>query len=217
MPLPVPAIAAFAAVAAAIAAATALCREEDMGPWKAPAAAIAALTAALLTVAAPWHGPNGGASRLAQLAAMVVLVGGLSALSCIDLDRYLLPVRIVYPTMAIITGALAVAAVTGAGWGPLLRAAFASLVAGALYLIVHLLRPEGMGFGDVRLAVLVGLPLGWVSWPTLVSGLLLGLTAGALAGAFGMLTGRLGRSDPLPFGPFLSAGAVAALCLTRWL
>src|SRR5215470_15011565 len=63
-------------------------------------------------------------------------------------------------------GALTFAALTGHAAGALGRALLGGLVLGGTYLVLALLRPGGIGGGDVKLAGLAGLALGWLGWPT---------------------------------------------------
>lgn len=77
-----------------------------------------------------------------------------------------------------------------------------------LFWILWVLAPAGLGFGDVRLAAMVGLFLGWWSPSLVVWGLLLGSLAGVVAGTWSLVRGR-GRH--FAFGPALGTGAVVAL------
>jgi leader peptidase (prepilin peptidase)/N-methyltransferase len=65
-----------------------------------------------------------------------------------------------------------------------------------------------MGFGDVRLSFLLGLFLGWLSWGHIVTGLFLGFLLGAVVGVVLVALRLRARTDHVPFGPFLAAGAV---------
>jgi leader peptidase (prepilin peptidase)/N-methyltransferase len=78
-------------------------------------------------------------------------------------------------------------------------------------LIIHLISPSGMGFGDVRLSFLLGLFLGWLSYSHVISGLFLGFLLGALVGLVLVALRLRSRTDHVPFGPFLAAGAALAV------
>jgi leader peptidase (prepilin peptidase)/N-methyltransferase len=68
-----------------------------------------------------------------------------------------------------------------------------------------------MGFGDVKLAFVLGLSLGWLGWDEALFGLFLGFVYGAVVG-LALLALRLReRNQPLPFGPFLAAGTLTAV------
>jgi leader peptidase (prepilin peptidase)/N-methyltransferase len=70
-----------------------------------------------------------------------------------------------------------------------------------------------MGFGDVRLAGLIGGVLAYVSWPALLFGAFGGFFLGALAGVAVLARGG-DRKAALPFGPFMLAGALVAIFAT---
>lgn len=145
------------------------------------------------------------------LPAFLVVTAGLIALSVIDFEHFLLPNRIVYP-LAIATLALLVVAAVGDGaWDAFGRALLGGAVAMAALGVLHLASPRSMGFGDVKLAFVLGLVLGWLGWGELVLGLFCGFLAGAVVGVALIVLRRRGRKDHLPFGPFLAFGTVVVL------
>jgi leader peptidase (prepilin peptidase) / N-methyltransferase len=101
-----------------------------------------------------------------------------------------------------------------------LRAALvgAAVLGGGL-LVLHLISPRMLGFGDVRLAAVAGLVVGWLAWtpahPVLgpvenaLDAALLGGFIGALVGV--ALLARRGRNEPFPFGPSLAVGAAVVI------
>jgi len=154
------------------------------------------------------------------LPAFLALAAGLVALSVIDLEHFLLPNRIVYPLAVTTVALLALAAVGDDAWPSfgraLLSGALATLALGGL----HLVSPRSMGFGDVKLAFVLGLVLGWLGWGELVLGLFCGFLAGALVGLALIVVRHRGRKDHLPFGPFLAFGTMVVLLwgdvILRW-
>jgi leader peptidase (prepilin peptidase)/N-methyltransferase len=68
-----------------------------------------------------------------------------------------------------------------------------------------------MGFGDVKLAFLLGLYLGWLGWGALIVGAFFGFLSGALIGALLMMFGGAGRKTKIPFGPFMLIGTWIAI------
>ncbi|MCZ0983291.1 hypothetical protein O1L60_41345 [Streptomyces diastatochromogenes] len=81
----------------------------------------------------------------------------------------------------------------------------------AVFFTLHWVRPAWLGFGDVRLAGLLGTGLGWLGPGHLVFALMAGSVAGLTVGLALMAAGRATRHTRLPFGLFLAAGAIAAL------
>jgi leader peptidase (prepilin peptidase)/N-methyltransferase len=169
------------------------------------AAAVAGLTAAVFVgLALRYHDSW-------ALPAFLAVAAGLVALSAIDLEHFLLPDRIVYPlalaTLVLLTGA----ALGDGAWDALGRALLGGF-AGMLTLgVLHVASPRSMGFGDVKLAFVLGLALGWLGWGELVLGLFCGFLTGALVGLALIAVRRRGRKDHLPFGPFLAFGTLVAL------
>jgi leader peptidase (prepilin peptidase)/N-methyltransferase len=70
-----------------------------------------------------------------------------------------------------------------------------------------------MGFGDVKLAGLLGLVLGWAGWAPLVLGAFLGFLFGGVYSLALIGARRATRRSRVPFGPFMVAGALTAVCL----
>jgi len=143
--------------------------------------------------------------------AMDAFVAGLVALACIDLERYLLPKRVVYPTVLVSAAFLVVATVSGREWHRLGVAVIAAVLAFGLFFALNWCNPRWLGFGDVRLAGVIGLVLGWLGLPYLLVGLLAANLAGIVVAAVLIGSGRIRRDTPIPYGVFLSAGSVAAV------
>jgi leader peptidase (prepilin peptidase)/N-methyltransferase len=143
--------------------------------------------------------------------AVDAFVAGLLALACIDLERYLLPKRVVYPTAAASAVFLTVATVSGGEWHRLAIAVLGGAVAFGLFFALNWVNPRWLGFGDVRLAAVIGLVLGWLGLPYLLVGLLAANLAGIAVAAVLVGTGRMKRDTPIPYGVFLSAGSVVAV------
>jgi leader peptidase (prepilin peptidase)/N-methyltransferase len=138
-------------------------------------------------------------------------------LAVIDLACKRLPHALVVPSIWL-TGALfaIVAALTGS-WGSWVRAVIAGAALGAVFLGLWLVPGQGLGFGDVKLAVLLGLFLGWLGWgAVLLGGLLPWLVNGPIALAL-LISRRVGRKTFLPFGPAMLAGALLSVMSIAWL
>ncbi|MGZ4677228.1 MAG: prepilin peptidase [Acidimicrobiia bacterium] len=164
-----------------------------------------------LTTAALWVGLAARFGAAWELGAYLALAAGLVALSLIDLDHFLLPNRVLYPTGILTAALLVVAAAADDRWDALLRAGLGGAAAFAVFFVIHVVSPRGMGFGDVRLSFVLGLALGWLSWGHVYLGLFLGFLLGAVVGTLLIATGVRTRKDHVPFGPFLAAGALIAI------
>ena len=132
----------------------------------------------------------------------LLLISALVAIFFIDLDHYIIPNVIVLPVAVI--GLAANIAITPGDWWVYL---VSGLGAAGFFFAVAVLYPGGMGMGDVKLAGMLGFFLGTAIMP----GLFLGFLIGALTGVYLMASGRRGRKSKIPFGPFLSIGAIIAL------
>lgn len=145
------------------------------------------------------------------LPAYLVLVAALVALSVIDLRRFLLPNRIVFPLAGAGVVLLGLGALADDQLGAYGRALLAGIVAFVVFAALHVVSPRSMGFGDVKLAFVLGLYLGYLGWGEVVLGLFLGFLYGAVVGIALILTGVRTRKDHVPFGPFLAAGTITAV------
>jgi leader peptidase (prepilin peptidase)/N-methyltransferase len=90
------------------------------------------------------------------------LAAGLVVLAFIDLEHLLLPKKIVYATLTVVAVVFVAGAATGTQWHRLLVAAISAVVPWALFFVINFVSPRAMGFGDVRLALLIGFGLGWL-------------------------------------------------------
>lgn len=144
------------------------------------------------------------------LAVLIVAAAGVS-LTLIDLNCRRLPFPI---TGAAAVGAIAMLSVDAASTGsqPVGAAVASTAVWGAVYGGVWLATAgRGMGLGDVALAPLLGLTLGWLGWGPSLVGLLGGFLLGAVAGVALMMVSGAHRRSRVPHGPFMLAGAAVGL------
>ncbi|SOC50866.1 leader peptidase (prepilin peptidase) / N-methyltransferase [Blastococcus aggregatus] len=135
-------------------------------------------------------------------------------LAVIDLREKLLPNRVLLPATVVAAGLLALAADLDDAWPDLLRALLAGAASFAVLLVMALLAPTRLGMGDVKLAALLGLVLGWFGWSAVLLGFLLGFLLQAVVGLALMAVRRAGRDTELPFGPALLTGTLVAVLLT---
>ena len=133
-----------------------------------------------------------------ELPPYLVLAAGLVALSLIDLDHFLLPNRVLYPTGFLMAALFVVPAVVDAQGDDYLRAVLGGAAAFAVFFVIHVVSPRGMGFGDVRLSFVLGFALGWLSWGHVYLGLFLGFLLGAVVGSLLIALRLRTRKDHVP-------------------
>jgi leader peptidase (prepilin peptidase)/N-methyltransferase len=129
----------------------------------------------------------------------------------IDIDVNRLPNAIVLPSNVGMAVLLGTAAPSEGESGQLLRAVLASLALYGFYFLLMLVYPRGMGFGDVKLAGILGAALGWLGWGELVVGSFLAFLVGGVFGLALMVVGRAGRKSAIPFGPWMLLGALLGI------
>lgn len=135
------------------------------------------------------------------------------ALALIDLDTHRLPNAIVLPSYPVLAALLTLASWGEGDWDALLRALIGGVVLYGLYFLMLLVYPAGMGFGDVKLAGLLGAALAWIGWGSLVVG---GFAAFLLGGLFSvglLVSRRAGRKTGIPFGPWMLLGAAVGVAV----
>jgi leader peptidase (prepilin peptidase)/N-methyltransferase len=115
------------------------------------------------------------------------------------------------PAIAVGAVLLLVAAAVGEEWPALLRAVLGAVVLFVSFLILALISPRGLGMGDVKLAGLVGLYLGWLGWSVLVLGAAAGFVVQAVLALILLAGRRIGLRGELPFGPAMLLGAALAI------
>lgn len=133
------------------------------------------------------------------------------ALALIDIDVKRLPDPIVLPSYPVALVLLAAASLLGDDWGALLRGVIGMVALYAFYFLLAFIYPSGMGFGDVKLAGVLGLYLAYLGWGELVTGAFLGFLYGGVVGGLLMLAQRAGRKSKIPFGPYMLLGALTAV------
>ncbi|WP_176953819.1 prepilin peptidase [Streptomyces indicus] len=183
---------------------TTRCATERYGP---SAPALVLLTAALCAALAASTGAR------PELAVWLLLTPFGVVLAAVDRNVHRLPDILTLPLAAAAAAGLGLAALLPAAEGRWTGALLGGLALGGGYFVLFLAHPSGMGFGDVKLAIVLGVTLGWYGWEILFLGFLAGiLYAGGYAAAL-VLLGRAGRKSAMPLGPCMLAGAATGVLL----
>jgi leader peptidase (prepilin peptidase)/N-methyltransferase len=152
--------------------------------------------------------------RLALLALVhVALVGVGGWLVVVDARTHRLPNRIVLPTLACL---VVLAGIDALGTGQsrdLVRAVLGMLILGGFYAVLRGISRAGMGGGDVKLAAVIGLVLGWHGWTSLAIGAASAFVLGALYALVLILLRRADGATRIAFGPWMIAGALLGIIL----
>ena len=145
---------------------------------------------------------------------LVLCVVG-TALAVIDWRTRLLPTRLVAPTYLVVGALVLLAAALERDGADLLRSAIGWVAAGGVFWLMWLVYPKGMGYGDVRLAGVLGMALGYLGWGELLVGVYSGFLLGAVVGTLLSLV-RLVDRKAYPFGPFMLLGAWVGVLVGPW-
>ena len=141
----------------------------------------------------------------------LLLLIGLIQLAYCDLKRRLLPKTLVYAlSFAVIVSGVVIAIPTGET-ERLTQAALGGVISFALFFIVNLMNPRWLAFGDVRLSLVFGFGLAWVSPIDLFEGFFYANVLALFAGLVLIASRRADRRSALPFGVFMALGAALVL------
>lgn len=159
----------------------------------------------------------------ASTAAILFLVAALITLAAVDLRVYRIPDRINFPSMAIGLGTIVIASLLEGEPGTIVGALIGGFLYASMLFLAHVISPRGMGWGDVKLAWLMGFYLGWRGHEPggaldLVLGPLRAVLLGAALGSIlGVVSGgayaiaRRSTKVVFPYGPSLAAGCILAV------
>ncbi|WP_232676028.1 A24 family peptidase [Nocardioides sp. R-C-SC26] len=164
-------------------------------------AALAAAVGALVAGTLAW---SLGASW-SLLVVLPLVVPGV-ALAVIDWRTCLLPKRLVLPLYPLALAACVAAALLDDVPSNIVGALIGWLAVGGFYFVLWFIYPPGMGYGDVRLAGVLGIVLGYLGYQAAMYGLLAGLFLGAIGGLLLTVLGVIDRRNN-PFGPWMLLGA----------
>lgn len=172
--------------------------------WRLPLAAVTALLA----------GAGSAVTDSIWTVPLVVVLAGFGVLlGAIDVRSKLLPNAVLLQFTAVALPLLVVGAGATGHWAALLGAAAGGAGLFAVYFLLALISPAGMGMGDVKLAAVLGLFGGWAGATAWLGTLLGGFLLGGLAGVGVLLLGRGSRGSTFPFGPGMLLAAFASFVL----
>lgn len=135
------------------------------------------------------------------------LVTVLIIVSAIDLERQIIPNRVIYPAIPLGMAAMAAVSLVRGDASIFLRSLAGLAIGGLPLALLALLIPQGMGMGDAKLAAFTGIFLGYHQFTAFFFAFL----TGSLLGLGMILAGRKDRKSRVPFGPFLAIGSLVAL------
>lgn len=144
-------------------------------------------------------------SHFLNLAFLFYIASVLLVIFIYDLKHFIIPDKILFPAIAV---AFLYRLVFN--FSDFYLFIIAAFIASSFFFVIFLIsRGQWMGFGDVKLAILLGLVLGF---PNILAGLFLAFLFGAIIGSGAMFSGKKGLKSEIPFAPFLIAGTFTAMC-----
>ncbi len=153
------------------------------------------------------------AGTWAEAAAFLPLALAAALLLVIDLADHRLPDVIVKPMYPILFAGLALAAAVDDGWADFGRAATAGAALLCAYFLLWLASPSGLGFGDVKLAGVLGGFLGWFGWSHVLLGTVAAFILGAVFSLVLLALRRANSKTQVAFGPWMLLGAAVGAAL----
>jgi leader peptidase (prepilin peptidase)/N-methyltransferase len=117
---------------------------------------------------------------------------------------------VIAPSYAIVIALICVASILAADRHRLVGSALGWLAMGGFYFVLWFVYPRGLGYGDVRLAGLLGLALGYIGWSAVLTGMYAGFLLGGVGGGVLALL-RVVNRKRFAFGPFMLLGSLVGL------
>lgn len=145
-----------------------------------------------------------------QLSFLLYLAPVGVALAVVDWRTRLLPTKVIAPSYLVVIALAVLSAWAKGDWHALETAGWGWLVAGGTFLLLWLVYPRGMGYGDVRLSGLLGIALGYLGWAQMLTGVYAGFVLGGVGGLL-LSAARIVDRKAYPFGPFMLLGALVGV------
>ncbi|MCU1346249.1 MAG: prepilin signal peptidase PulO-like peptidase [Acidimicrobiia bacterium] len=134
----------------------------------------------------------------------------LVAVAFVDLDTLRIPDRLLFPALGVAVPLLVGVSFIDGKAGRIGSAALGAAVFFGILLLFNLVYPAGMGFGDVKLALLLGWYIGWINSWLVMYALIIAAMLGSVVG-IALLVITRDRKRAFPFGPFLCVGTLAVV------
>ena len=147
------------------------------------------------------------------LPALLAFAACATVLSIVDLAEKRLPNAVVFPALGAVAVLLVPATWATGEWMSLVWALVGSAAMFAVYFVLALISPASMGMGDVKLALVIGLLLGWFGMSAWLVGLLAAFVVGGVIAIVALALKRVTLRGSIPFGPSMLAGALVAVLL----
>jgi leader peptidase (prepilin peptidase)/N-methyltransferase len=199
--------------------------------WTSPTCGLCGgvLTPSMLRCSTNRHRQRFGNAAVVVLSPSLVMLAGLFApslwlwpafgvfsltlllLTVTDLDTKLIPNRILGPGTALSAVILTLGWLIDTDSGSLVRAGGGAVAFFAAMYLLAILARGGLGFGDVKLAFLIGLFAGYVGWGVVLIAGVGAFLVGGVVSVVLLVSGRFGRKDAIPFGPFLTSAGIIAV------
>ena len=156
---------------------------------------------------APWSSLPVSVASVLALLSYLYLASISIALALIDIDTQTLPNRIVLPSYIVGVVLLGASGLLAGNFAALLSAGIGAVAVFALYFVLAFAYPRGMGMGDVKLAGLLGLFLGFLGWEAIVVGAFAAFLLGGIYSLVLVVLRKASGKTAVPFGPWMLLGA----------
>lgn len=145
------------------------------------------------------------------LPALLAFAAASTVLTLVDLAEKRLPNAVIFPSLAVVAVLLLPPTFASGEWIALLWALIGAAAMFAVYFLLALISPSAMGMGDVKLALVIGLLLGWFGLNAWLVGLLAAFVVGGLIAIVALLLRRVTLRGSIPFGPSMLVGALVSV------
>jgi leader peptidase (prepilin peptidase)/N-methyltransferase len=147
----------------------------------------------------------------AVIPAFLVLAAASVVLSVVDLVEKRLPNAVIAPAIVLVAVLLLVASAVTGNWRAALGGLLGAAALFAIYFVLALISPNGIGMGDVKLAAVIGLGLGYLGWNAWLIGLFAGVLVGAVVSLVALALRKTTMRGSIPFGPSMLLGSFIAV------